>query len=61
MGTDKLMNAFEAFKVKNLEEVKGGYYRVTWTNGSGLCDILNTETGVEYCNQADNYSAVGPA
>ncbi|MCC6448548.1 MAG: hypothetical protein IT215_07670 [Chitinophagaceae bacterium] len=61
MKKDKLMDAFKAFEIKNKDVVKGGYYYVSWTNGTGRCDILNSETGQEYCNQLDNYTSCGPA
>jgi hypothetical protein len=53
MKTDKLTDAFKAFKVKNKEDIKGGFYTVTYQNGHGVCDLMDSTTGQDLCNRKD--------
>lgn len=53
MKKDKLIDAFKAFEAKNLDIINGGLYKVTYQSGSGVCDLLDSASGTEYCGRKD--------
>ncbi len=58
MKNDKLMDALRVFELRNQEELKGGYYTVSYQSGNGVCDLRDSVTGIDLCNRKDS-GAVG--